>query len=223
MDGTNIPNIRTERTETNETHQQKNVMKSTNRSDHLCRYQADIPAVLAYINWAEEESVALLYVSGPTLRFLWIANSKLCQTMHLIWLRCMSTLSCFQDVCHFGSSTGTFCFQDVYLYARQVGSWTYVYLFARQTVLPLSHFAHRLRHMVIVQPFRAYKYDDGKRGLSMSVLQLYHTGSVAFFDSINFVHDTNVSLCVHVFKLPNVLIYDGSCLYQRHPVWAPSL
>ena len=93
----------------------------------------------------------------------------------------MSTLSCFQDVCHFGSSTGTFCFQDVYLFARQVGSWTYVYLFARQTVLPLSHFAHRLGHMVIVQRFRAYKYDDGKRALSVSVLQLYHTGSVATF------------------------------------------
>ena len=187
MDGTNIPNIRTERTETNETHQQKSVTKSTNKSNHLCRYQADIPAVLAYINWAEEEPVALLYVSGPTLRFLWIANSKLCQTMHLIWLRCMSTLSCFQDVCHFSSSTGTFCCQDVYLYARQVGSWM-------------------------------ENWDSqwvSCNCITQSVLQ--------FCDAINCVHDTNVSLCVHVFKLPNVLLYDVSCLYPGHQVWAPSL
>ena len=57
----------------------------------------------------------------------------------------------------------------------------YVYLFVRQASLPRSHPGHSCGHMVMVRRFRAYKYDDGKRGLSVSVLQLYHTGSVAIF------------------------------------------
>ena len=55
--------------------------------------------------------------------------------------------------------------------------------------------------MVMVRHFRAYKEDDGKRGFSVSFLQLYITRRqcCTFLISIILAHNADVSLRVHVF------------------------